>query len=140
EDQDALVADAAVLQALSWFEPEIDQAELARWSSFVNACRWNAFDSWVVHLELGKLSFRRRRYHEADAHFKKAAARGPATARFTVLSLRFANLSWLNERSPYRDLPNDPETIECAYEALESAGGGEDTASIRVWLAARTRE
>jgi hypothetical protein len=139
-EDNQLVSAEEVSRALLDFESEIDQTELARANSFVNACRWNTFDNWILHLELGKLNFRRRRYCEADAHLKRAAGHAPQECRFAIENLRFANLTWISEQYLSRDLPMEPETLEAGYAAIVAAREPEETAGTRVWLAAKTGE
>jgi tetratricopeptide (TPR) repeat protein len=151
-DEPALVVDKPLLKALSQFASEINQVELARCTSFVNACLWNDYDDWLIRFELGKLSFRRRRYAEADAHLKKALARAPPTARFVIASLRFSNLTWLTNSSVSKgrsmdpealesqDLPMEPEALESAHAALKATADDRESADIRVWVASRTGE
>ena len=136
----ALVVDEAMQRALGRVESEIDQTELARRTAFVNACRWNTYDDWLVRFELGKLSFRRRCYAEADAHLSKALALAPASARFVIASLRFTNLTWLTDNSLSEDLPMEPEALECAHAALKVSDSAGESANIRVWVASATRD
>jgi tetratricopeptide (TPR) repeat protein len=140
--RDEFVIDEVVSQSLTRFESEINQSELARSSSFVNACRWNSFDNWLVHFELGKLNFRRRHYSAADAHFRLAVEKCPASARFSVASARFFSLSWVRKTTGARDLSMEPEALESASAALLAAGDEDKEASagIRTWLAAVTHE
>jgi hypothetical protein len=119
---------------------ESDQAEVARTASFVNVCRWYNFDNWLVHYELGSLSFRRRRHAEAEKHLSIAARQAPATVAFAVNHLRFTNLTWLSGTSMGRSLPAQPETLECAHAALQASGPEDWKASIRTWLARETND
>jgi hypothetical protein len=119
---------------------ESDQAEAARTASFVNACRWSNFDNWLVHYELGSLSFRRRRHAEAEKRLKIAGIQAPEQFRFAVNHLRFINLTWLSGESLGRSLPVTAETLECALEALQATGPESMKAQIRTWVAQVTRD
>ncbi len=119
---------------------ESDQAEVARNASFVNACRWYNFDNWLVHYELGSLSFRRRRHAEAEKHLKTAGIHAPERFRFAINNLRFINLTWLAGRSLGRSLPVEAETLECAHEALQADGPEDLKAQIRTWVAEATKD
>ncbi|MEJ2427103.1 MAG: hypothetical protein P8101_22250, partial [Candidatus Thiodiazotropha sp.] len=109
--------------------------EAARAGSFVNVCRWYNFDNWLVHYELGSLSFRRKRHTEAEKHLSIAARQAPATVAFAVNHLRFTNLTWLGGTAMGQGLPVLPETLECAHAALQARGPEEVKATIRTWLA-----
>jgi tetratricopeptide (TPR) repeat protein len=130
-------ADGVLERTLARFETEISQSGLVRSSSFVNACRWTAFDSWLVHFELAKLNFRRRRYLAADAHFRVAFEKCPRTAQLPVASARFACLTWLSQTGGVRDLDMMPEALASGYAALEvsSERDQDGTSWIRTWLA-----
>jgi hypothetical protein len=131
---------------MSAFQSEIDQAELSRATAFVNACQWNPIRDWLIYFELGKLSFRRRRYCEAEANFGKAVATAPAGHRFPILSLRFSNLTWLSSESLSRQLPMTPEALASGREALACRSdpheniSEDEVAHIQVWLAGETEE
>jgi hypothetical protein len=123
---------------------EIGQAELARSVAFINACRWNSFDNWLIRFEMGKLAFRRRRHVEAESYLKQALADAPRGRRYPISGLRFSNLTWLSSESLYRDLPMKPEAlligrdaIQCALDE-EKSGETVDAARIRVWIASET--
>jgi tetratricopeptide (TPR) repeat protein len=132
--------DESLQKAMLLGGSESDQAEVARTGSFVNVCRWYNFDNWLVHYELGSLSFRRRRHTEAEKHLSIAARQAPAAVAFAVNHLRFANLTWLIGTSMGRGLPVLPETLECAYAALEASGPEDWKADIRTWLARETND
>lgn len=134
------MAQEKLKQGMLTFGGEIDQAELARSESFVNACRWNDFDSWLVSYELGKLSFRRRRHAEAEKHLKIAAEQAPQEFSFAVSSLRFVNLTWLGRPSITGGLEVNPETLECARRTLAAPGEERQKASIRNFIARATGE
>lgn len=140
------VATSSQMGEMSVFETEIDQAEVARSAAFINACQWNGAQDWLIQFELGKLSFRRRRYCEAEANLSKAYAIAPPGRRAPILRLRFSNLTWLNDTpvgdiSLCRDLPFMPETLVCARMALACGADEaertteEELALIRIWLA-----
>jgi hypothetical protein len=130
----------AMRQALAPFETEVDQLELARSSAFVNACRWNAVEGWLIEFELGKLAFRRRRYWEADEHLSGAEASCPPDALFAVRSLRFSNLTWLSGSSSGSKAAMLPEALESGVAALEAADEHDDDSFIRVWIARELNE
>jgi tetratricopeptide (TPR) repeat protein len=132
--------DESLQKAMLLGDSESDQADVARTGSFVNVCRWYNFDNWLVHYELGSLSFRRRRHTEAEKHLSIAARQAPASVAFAVNHLRFVNLTWLRGTSMGRSLPVLPETLECAYAALQASGPEKWKASIRTWLAEATRD
>jgi tetratricopeptide (TPR) repeat protein len=132
--------DESLQKAMLLGGSESDQAEVARSGSFVNVCRWYNFDNWLVHYELGSLSFRRRRHAEAEKHLSVAARQAPAKVAFAVNQLRFVNLTWLRGASMGRSLPVLPETLECAYAALQASGPEDWKASIRTWLAGVTHD
>ncbi len=119
---------------------ESDQAEVARAGSFVNVCRWYNFDNWLVHYELGSLSFRRKRHTEAEKHLSIAARQAPATVAFAVNHLRFINLTWLGSTAMGQGLPVKPETLECAHATLQARGPEDVKATIRTWLAAAVHD
>jgi hypothetical protein len=113
------------------FGGETDRAAVARSASFVRACRWSGFDNWLVHFELGRLCFQRRRHAEAERHLAAAARGAPAPYRFPMLSLRFANLTWLGDEL---ELSTTPETLEAAHAALQATASEEERAYIRTWM------
>jgi len=51
-----LELDKPALEVLQGTDGELDQAELARCSAFLNACLWQPMDDWLIDLELGKAS------------------------------------------------------------------------------------
>jgi hypothetical protein len=120
------------------FGSEVDQTQTARSAAFVNACRWHEFDDWLVDFELGKLSFQRRRHGEADRWLKVAAHRAPPDFVFEIQSLRFVNMTWLDDHSIVRDLPVRPEVLECGFEALACADDGAHADDIRTFVASVT--
>ncbi|MDJ0852482.1 MAG: hypothetical protein QNK04_29270 [Myxococcota bacterium] len=125
---------------LSSFEGEISQREFARTSAFVNACRWNQFDDWIIHYELAKLSFRLRRHAEAEKHFRAAFDQSPAAYRALVGNMRFANLTWMSKPTLYQDLDLTPETLECGRAAIAHAPEAEPLADTAAWIAVATGE
>jgi hypothetical protein len=131
----AVVEDEAVLKAMGLWSGEIDQAEIARTELCVNACRWRDFDNWLLNFELGRLSFRRRRYSEADGLLGAAARDAPPLYAFAVNHLRFLNLTWLTGSTVLRDVPVVPEMLECGHTALEADAPEEKKAQIRTFLA-----
>lgn len=135
-----LLVDDAVSEAMSRFDSEIDQAEVARSMSFVNACLWSAFDDWMVHYELGKLDFRRRRYSEADAHLRKAVRAAPTQSKRVIAGLRFTSLTWLSDRSLTWPLSMTPEALEAGVEALEHCDSADQLTQVRVWVAAEMKQ
>ncbi len=132
-------SDEKLLRGMLTGGSESDQAEAARNASFVNACRWYNFDNWLVHYELGSLSFRRRRHAEAEKSLKTASIQAPELFRFAINHLRFVNLTWLGGRSLGRSLPVIAETLECAHEALQASGPENMKAQIRTWVAEATQ-
>jgi hypothetical protein len=112
---------------------EIDQAEVVRSASFVNACRWHKFDNWLVHYDLGSLAFAKRRHAEADRHLKIAVQQAPDAFLYAINDLCFVNLTWLENR-----VPATPETLECAHAALQAPGPEDLKARIRTWVAHKT--
>ena len=144
-NQQRLVLDDGFVRAMARFDPEIDQGELARSSAFVNACMWSSFEDWIVDFELGKLSFRRRRYGEADAHFRRALDRAPGPCRATIASIRATNLTWLSDSRWWADvfhlgLNMRPEALERTSDALEIAGEQSGFEHLRIWLAAESED
>jgi tetratricopeptide (TPR) repeat protein len=113
------------------FSGETDRAGVLRSTSFVRACRWNGFDNWLVHFELGRLSYQRRRHAEAERHLAAAARTAPEPYRFAIRSLRFTNLTWLGDAM---ETNMEPETLEAGYAALQEQATEEQKASIRTWL------
>jgi hypothetical protein len=134
-DAGTAAGDEKLRQGMDRFETEIDQAEAARTSSFVNACRWQDFDNWLVDFELAKLSFQRRRHSEAERHFRNAATHAPEEYLLPINRLRFANLTWLGGRSIVRDLPVNPETIECGLAAIAAPGDEAAKSAMRTFIA-----
>jgi tetratricopeptide (TPR) repeat protein len=132
--------DQSILEGMSSFSGEIDQAEVARSASFVNACRWHNFDSWLISYELGKLSFRRRRYLEADGYLRAAADRAPLLFQFAVNYLRFVNFTWLSGKSLVRDVAATPEMLVCGHAALTVEGSEDLKAQIRTFIAGTTHD
>jgi hypothetical protein len=130
--------DEAVIEGMSLAWAEIGQAEVARSAQFVNACRWHDFDNWLVNFELGVLSFRRRRYSEADGFLRAAAAAAPPASSFEVNNLRFSNLTWLTGSGLLRNVPVVPDMLECGHAALEADGPEEKKAQIRTFIAMTT--
>jgi hypothetical protein len=128
------------------FAPEIDQAEIARSMAFIEACRWVAFDDWLIRFELGKLAFRRRRHGEAEWSLRQASEDAPPGRRYPILSLRFSNLTWLAGEYHDRALPMIPEAIRVARDALRCAADPsesvdpDDESDIRLWIAGETGE
>jgi hypothetical protein len=113
------------------FQGETDRAGVVRSASFVRACRWSGFDSWLVHFELGRLGFQRRHHAEAERHFAAAARAAPEPYRFAIRSLRFTNLTWLGTAM---DADTDPEAREAGHAALEEPASEDQRAHIRTWL------
>lgn len=136
--EDPLRIDEAFTRTLLSFEAEIDQGEVVRCTSFVNACLWRSFDDWIVRYELGKLGFRRRRYAEADAHLQRALALAPNECRPAIADLRFTNLTWLSGVAFSQDLSMTPEAIEAGLEAIALSNDPHRFPGIRLWIAAET--
>jgi hypothetical protein len=113
------------------FSGEVDRAGVFRSAAFVHACRSSGFDNWLVHFELGRLGFQRRRHAEAEKHFAAAARTAPAQFRFPIHSIRFTNLTWLRDAM---DVPMSPEAMEAGYAAMQEAPGEEQCAHIRTWI------
>jgi hypothetical protein len=135
-DQSWFAAGEKALRGMMISDSETDQTEVVRTASFVNACRWYSFDNWLIHYELGVLSFRRRRHAEAEEYLKMSAKRAPEAARFAINSLRFTNLTWIRDAN----LDTKPETCECAHAALLEPAAESKKAHIRTYLARVTRE
>ncbi|WP_157878082.1 hypothetical protein [Streptomyces torulosus] len=135
-----LELDKPTLEVLQGTDGELDQAELARCSAFLNACLWQPMDDWLIDLELGKLAFRRRHHFEADHHLRRSMSRAPAGAGFAIASLASTNLSWVLGISLFQGVSLVPEAVTLSEEALTLAGEEDDarTASIAAWLAAET--
>ncbi len=123
---------------LSMFEGEISQLEVARISAFINACRWNEFDDWIINYEWAKLSFRLRRHAEAEKYFNKAFDQSPSSYRSAIANLRFGNLTWMSGNSLYQDLDLTPEALECGRIALENAEDIKKHSHISCWIATAT--
>ncbi|HME91736.1 MAG TPA: hypothetical protein VKE49_09950, partial [Myxococcaceae bacterium] len=119
------------------FSGETDRAGVVRSASFVRACRWSGFDNWLVHFELGRLGFQRRRHAEAERHLAAAARTAPEPYHFPILSLRFTNLTWLGGEL---DLNLTPETLEAAHAALQAPATEDERAHIRTWVGRATDE
>lgn len=132
--------DEAVIEGMSLVSAEIEQAEVARSTQFVNACRWHDFDNWLVNFELGALSFRRRRYSEADGFLRAAAAAAPPRLCFPINNLRFVNLTWLTGNRLLRDVPVEPDMLECGLAALDADGPEDKKAQIRTFIAVTTED
>jgi hypothetical protein len=130
--------DDLLAKELPQFESEIDQAEIARSAAFINASLLNPTDDWMVRFELGKLSFRRRRYAEADTHLRAALALAPEWCRYPIAELRFTNLTWLTGSSHARDLDMTPEALESSFAALRVSPDAQASAAVRVWTADHT--
>lgn len=130
--------DETLAEGMSLWSAEIGQAEIARSTHLVNACRWHDFDSWLVNFELGVLSFRRRRYSEAEGFLQAATRSAPPESSFPVNRIRFINLTWLTGSRLLRDVPVTPELLECGLAVLDSAGPEEDKAEIRRFIARTT--
>ena len=73
--------DEPMRRVLFALEGDLDQVEMARCATFLHACQWHPVVSWIVELKLGKLSFRRRQFAEADAHLRRAQTSAPRDAR-----------------------------------------------------------
>lgn len=126
-------------QYLSTIDGEISQREFVRIATFVNSCRWNQFDDWMIHYELAKFSFRLRRHGEAEKHFRAAFEQCPDNLRSAVGNLRFSNLSWMSSPSLYQDLDMMPEVLECGRTAIAHAPEAEPLARTATWIARQTR-
>ena len=113
------------------FSGETDRAGVFRSVSFVRACRWSGFDNWLVHFELGRLGFQRRRHAEAERHLAAAARAAPEPYRFPIHSLRFTNLTWLGTAM---EVLTSPEALEAGYAALQEQATEEQRARIRTWI------
>ncbi|MFE1308062.1 hypothetical protein [Streptomyces sp. NPDC058755] len=143
-DADAQAAplefDGPVQRAARCVGGEMDQAEFARCTAFLNACLWQPVDDWLIDLELGKLAFRRRRHFEADHHLRRSLARAPAEAGFAIADLASTNLSWLSGTSLFEAVSLAPEAVTAGEEALARAGENEGvrTGANAVWLAGET--
>ena len=113
------------------FSAETDRAGVLRSASFVRACRSQSFDNWLVHFELGRLGFQRRRHTEAEKYLAIAERTATAPFRFPIQSLRFSNFTWLGETI---DIDMNPEAIEVGKAALKAPGPEEHQLHIRTWL------
>jgi tetratricopeptide (TPR) repeat protein len=133
-----LEMDEPTRQYLSELDGDVDQTEIARCTAFLNACLWHPVDDWRVELELGKLSFRRRQYAEADLHLLRAAGSAPEGARFAIAKLRFVNLTWLTGGELHQSLHMEPEALTVGQEALSRGNDADDTSVIRTWMARQT--
>ena len=130
-----LELDEAALTSAGELEGDLDDAEVTRSVAFINACLWQPVRSWVVELELGKLNHRRRRYAEADLHFRRALASAPDRARFLVSRLRFYAYTWLTGTEPYLSVSMQPEALTAGRAALALSTAADETGVIRVWIA-----
>jgi len=140
EAADDLELDEPMRQHLGELDGDVDPAELARSAAFLNACLWHPVDDWRIELELGKLSFRRRQYSEANLHLVRAARSAPEAARFQIARLRFINLTWLTGRESHLPSPMEPEALTAGQEALDHSSDTDDTSMIRIWMARQTAD
>lgn len=138
EAADDLEMDEPMRRYLGELEGDLNQAEIARCAAFLNACLWRPVDDWRVELELGKLSFRRRQYAEANLHLVRAARAAPTEARFPITRLRFFNLTWLSGNDVHLPLDMTPEALTAGREALSHGNDADDTSAIRTWMAGQT--
>ncbi len=138
EAADDLEMDEPMRQHLGELDGDLDQAELARCTAFLNACLWHPVNDWRVELELGKLSFRRRQYAEANLHLLRAARSAPEPSRFAIARLRFFDLTWLTGEQSHLPSPMEPEALTAGQEALSLSGDTDDTSTIRTWMARQT--
>ncbi|MEU1260369.1 hypothetical protein ACWHLZ_15895 [Streptomyces chartreusis] len=132
---DDLVLDEPVRQVIGDSDRELDQSEIARRTAFLHACLQQSGTSWLVELELGKLSSRQRRCAEADLHFHQALSKAPQDARYAIAQLRFNNLTWVSDKRSYSPLPMLPEACTAGWEALALNSDPVETADIRIWMA-----
>ncbi|MDT0353612.1 AAA family ATPase [Pseudonocardia charpentierae] len=130
-----LEPDAPTIRRAGEFEPDFDQVEIGRSVAFLNACVWRPNRSWVVELELGKLSFGRRRNAEADLHYLRAGRSAPESAQYIIYWLRFCNYTWLAGASAHSALSMTPEALTAGREALARSSPEDNTAAIRIWIA-----
>jgi hypothetical protein len=117
---------------------EINEREIPGRVAFLNACLWRPIDGWVVHWELGKLGFRRRRHIEADVDLARAERIAPQSARFAITELRFANLTWMSWERLARGTRMLPEALSAGRAALAASTGDDDIAELSTWLAGVT--
>lgn len=117
--------------ALQAVESEISQLELARSQAFINACRMNGFDNWLMNFEIGKISFRRRQYSKAEYYFRKVLEEAPKDVQFNLHALRFSNLTWLHKNHFMLNL--NPEITECVMEAIVCEVDEDLKTNIRTW-------
>lgn len=137
---DGLELDEPTRRVIAAFGNELDQAELTRCIGFLNACMWNPVDDWVVERELASLSFRRRRFAEAELHLSRSLRAAPKGATFPLAHLRFINLTWLTDgfgsgEDVGAQIDMTPEAIEAGYAAITCADPTDETADIRTWVA-----
>ena len=138
---DVLVLDEPTRRFIANFGDELDQAEMTRCIGFLNACMWNPVDDWVVERELASLSFRRRRFAEAEFHLSRSLKSAPERATFPLAHLRFISLTWLASHSLGSGedvgvlLDMTPEAIQAGYDAISCADPTDDTTDIRTWVA-----
>ncbi|MFE2280617.1 hypothetical protein ACFXAE_26015 [Streptomyces sp. NPDC059454] len=132
---DHLVLDDPVRQVIGDNDRELDQSEITRRTAFLHACLQQSGTSWLVELELGKLSSRQRRYTEADLHFHQALRNAPQDARYAIAQLRFSNLTWVSDERSYSPLRMLPEACTAGWEALALNSDPVETAGIRIWMA-----
>ena len=137
-DRAPLTIDQSTRQLIGNFGGEMSQSDIAANNAFLNACLWNPVHDWLVELELGKLSFRRRQYAEADAHLERALSIAPDDARFAISSVRFFDLTWLTGHAAYSVLNMHPEAAAQGRAAIEASRDDDDTKEIRIWLADAT--
>jgi len=130
----------AIQKALSSMGGEISQSEVARSLSFINACRWNSFDDWIISFELALLNFRLKRHTEAEQFFRNAVSQAPLSTRNVISDFRFTNLTWMNAKSPYQDLNLTPELLECGRSTIETTEDIQLTASTNVWVGVATND
>lgn len=128
---------ARFVAGMSDFSGETDRAGVLRSESFIRACRWSGFDSWLVQFELGRVSFQRRRHAEAERYLSAASRSAPAAFRFPIQDLRFTNLGWLGTAMEIQTIP---EAIHVGEQALQEPGKDDARASIRLWIAETIRD
>ena len=136
-----LEIDASTITMLTE-QVELDQRQISRWVTFLNAVRWQPVESWLLELEMGKLAFAQRRDAEADMHLRRAAERAPEEARYGVASARWVNLTWLTGNELFTGLEMLPETLTAAEQAMAAAGPDdtENVLFIRMWTAEKARD
>ena len=115
-----LEIDAATIAMLTE-QVELDQRQISRWVTFLNAVRWQPVDSWLLELEMGKLAFAQRR----DSRGRYApAAGGRACSRGSPLRRRFRALGQPDLADRQRAVHRPGDAARDAHRSRAGHGSG----------------